>query len=81
MRIKRIETKTNTNKVFNKKPMPFKRPIKPVGKNSHNFQGEIVKPKMQKKVNVLLPSYHYDVFNFVICYENILLCNLNIKQF
>lgn len=38
--------------MFNKKPMPFKRPVKPMGRNSHNFQGEIVKPKMQKKVNV-----------------------------
>ncbi|XP_025194332.1 RNA-binding protein 34 [Melanaphis sacchari] len=48
IRVKRIETKKNTNKVFNKKPLPFKR-TKPISKSSQNFQGEIMKPKTLKK--------------------------------
>lgn len=53
IRIKRIETKKNTNKVFNKKPLPFKRII-PVNKINQNFQGETMKPKTQKKVIIYL---------------------------
>ncbi|XP_060859535.1 RNA-binding protein 34-like [Metopolophium dirhodum] len=48
IRIKRIETNKNTNKVFNKRPIPFKR-TRPMGKSGQNFQGEIIKPKMHKK--------------------------------
>ncbi|CAH1733253.1 unnamed protein product [Aphis gossypii] len=48
IRIKRIETKKNTNKVFNKNPLPFKR-TRPMNKSSQNFQGETMKPKTQKK--------------------------------
>jgi len=50
IRIKRIETnKKNTNKVFDKRPLPFKR-NKPMGKSGQNFQGETMKPKINKKV-------------------------------
>lgn len=49
IRIKRIETKKNTNKVFNKNPLPFKR-TKPMSKSGQNFQGETMKPKLHKKV-------------------------------
>lgn len=52
IRVKRIETNKNKNKVFNKKPLPFKR-TKPMGKSGQNFQGEIMKPKMHKKVIII----------------------------
>ncbi|KAL4154533.1 hypothetical protein QTP88_000391 [Uroleucon formosanum] len=48
IRVKRIETNKNKNKVFNKRPLPFKR-TKPMGKSGQHFQGEIMKPKMHKK--------------------------------
>lgn len=53
LRIKRIETKTNTNNVFNKNSTPFKR-TKPINKNNQSFQGETMKPKSLKKVYYLL---------------------------
>jgi len=53
IRVKRIETKKNTNKVFNGKSLPFKR-TRPMNKSSHNFQGETMKPKTQKKVIIYL---------------------------
>ncbi|KAL5238759.1 hypothetical protein ACI65C_006169 [Semiaphis heraclei] len=49
IRIKRIETKKNTNKVFNQRPLPYLKRTKPVGKSGQNFQGEKMKPKMNKK--------------------------------
>ncbi|XP_022176435.1 RNA-binding protein 34 [Myzus persicae] len=49
IRIKRIETKKNTNKVFNQRPSPYLKRTKPIGKSGQNFQGEIMKPKMNKK--------------------------------
>ncbi|XP_060847616.1 LOW QUALITY PROTEIN: RNA-binding protein 34 [Rhopalosiphum padi] len=49
IRVKRIETKKNTNKVFDKKPSLFKRTKPIVNRSSQNFQGEIIKPKTQKK--------------------------------
>uniref|UniRef100_A0A2S2P5X4 RNA-binding protein 34 n=1 Tax=Schizaphis graminum TaxID=13262 RepID=A0A2S2P5X4_SCHGA len=49
IRIKRIETKKNTNKVFDKKPSLFKRTKPIISRSSQNFQGEIMKPKTQKK--------------------------------
>lgn len=52
MRIKRIDVKPNANKGFNKQPVQFKRTNKMgrINNSSHNFQGETMKPKMQKKV-------------------------------
>jgi hypothetical protein len=51
IRIKRIDVKPNAIKGFNKQPVQFKR-TKKVGRmnSGHNFQGETMKPKMQKKV-------------------------------
>lgn len=54
IRIKRIETKKNTNKVFNQRPSPYLKRTKPIGKSGQNFQGEIMKPKMNKKVMIYL---------------------------
>ncbi|XP_025419852.1 RNA-binding protein 34 [Sipha flava] len=50
IRIKRIDVKPNAIKGFNKQPVQFKR-TKKVGRmnSGHNFQGETMKPKMQKK--------------------------------
>lgn len=57
LRIKRIETKSNTNNMFGKRPMPFKntkptpyKKTKPLNKGSQSFQGETMKPKLNKKV-------------------------------
>lgn len=63
IRIKRIETKTNINKMINKTPVSFKK-TRPVGRNGHQFQGETMKPKMQKQVIFLhiLQNYYYYFF-------------------
>lgn len=59
IRVKRIETKKNTNKVFDKKPSLFKRTKPIVNRSSQNFQGEIIKPKTQKKVRIYLWNSNY----------------------
>lgn len=56
IRIKRIETKGNVNNVIDKKPVQFNsyKKTKPIGKSSQNFQGETMKPKQKKVINILL---------------------------
>jgi len=63
IRIKRIETKKNTNKVFNQKPLPYLKRTKPVGKSGQNFQGEKMKPKMNKKVIIYLQNSDYKSYD------------------
>lgn len=60
IRIKRIETKTNINKMTNKTPISFKM-TRPTGRNGHQFQGETMKLKMQKQVTFshILQNYYY----------------------
>lgn len=47
IRIKRIESKPNTNTSFNNKKPSFKKKTKPI--DSQNFQG-VTEQKMEKKV-------------------------------
>lgn len=58
IRIKRIDTKTknNTNKVFDRKPLPFN---KQKSFGNQNFQGELMKPKMHKKVLFCFLYFYY----------------------
>lgn len=73
IRIKRIETKNNTikncNKVVSNVSASFKRK-NPVSWNSQKYQGEIVEPKMCKKVIFSSKSRKYYLFiiKFILIY-------------